>query len=99
MLGRDVGVARGLAPQRRLELIDWAVARVRRWGLAVPAIVAVEAQRPLWFVYGQLAHLVAPFADLFLGAGLATELAALLSDPESIELFLDRLEAAEGASR
>jgi hypothetical protein len=88
-----------LPPERRAELLDRAVSLVRRWGLSAPVVFAVEAHRPLWRVYGQLAHAVAPFVEILAGGRLARELAALLADPESVELFLARLEAAEGGRR
>ena len=70
---------------------------VRRWGLAMPASVAVEAHRPLLLAYAQAMHAAAPVLDALVPGRQAAALAAALEDPAAVSAFLARLEGAPPA--
>ena len=90
--GSDQGIA------WREERIDRLVRWIRRRGLSAPAILALEAGKPL-AILGAQALL---FCQPMLGAlgpafgGFDERIAGLLEEPEAVERILARLEGDEG---
>jgi len=80
-----------LSIRRREELIAGLVRRVNEWGMVTPAILFLEAHKPLSFLASQFLLLSQPALEPFLG-GVVREYALLLEDRESAETILSRLE-------
>jgi len=80
------------ARARRDAAWDEALARrLRRAGLAAPAVLWLASLRPLWFLGGQALRLAEPFWDALRDDAGATRLADLLEDPARCERLLARL--------
>lgn len=80
-----------LSVKRREELIEGLVRQVNEWGLVAPAILFLEAHKPLSFLASQFLLLSQPTLEPFLG-GVVREYALLLEDRENLETILSRLE-------
>lgn len=80
-----------LSIRRREELIEGLVGQVNDWGMVAPAILFLEAHKPLSFLASQFLLLSQPTLEPFLG-GVVREYALLLEDRESVETILSRLE-------
>lgn len=80
-----------LSVRRREELIEGLVRQVNEWGMVAPAILFLEAHKPLSFLASQFLLLSQPTLGPFLG-GVAREYALLLEDRENVETILSRLE-------
>ncbi len=65
--------------------------RLRQLGLQLPALIVLEAGRPLAFVAGQLLWLAQPMLALFLSRSEVSRAAELLEDPESVQSIIDLL--------
>ncbi|MBE3590151.1 MAG: hypothetical protein IMW98_04940 [Firmicutes bacterium] len=83
-----------LTPERRDEIIDWALQKIQRWGLYTPAIILAESFKPMNFIFGQMAHFAAPYIDILGGGKIGQEIGYLLEDERNIELFIQRVEKA-----
>ena len=75
-------------------LVERLAHLVGRWRLATPAIVFLEANKPLSFVGSQALLLLQPMLDLFMMHELTTDLAALFADRDRLETLITRLETA-----
>lgn len=80
-----------LSVRRREELIAGLVRRVNQWGMVAPAILFLEAHKPLSFLASQFLLLSQPTLEPFLG-GVVSEYALLLEDRENLETILSHLE-------
>jgi len=80
-----------LSVRRREELIEGLVRRANEWGMVTPAILLLEAHKPLSFLVSQFLLLSQPTLEPFLG-GAVREYALLLDDRENVEMILSRLE-------
>lgn len=80
-----------LSVRRREELIEGLVRQVNEWGMVAPAILLLQAHKPLSFLASQFLLLSQPTLEPFLG-GRVREYALLLEDRESVETILSRLE-------
>lgn len=80
-----------LSVRRRKELIEGLVRRVNEWDVVVPAILFLEAHKPLSFLASQFLLLFQPALEPFLG-GVVREYALLLEDRENVETILSYLE-------
>ena len=65
---------------------------IARWGLVTPAIVFLEANKPLSFVGSQALLMFQPITDSFVARELSMDLATLLADRDRLESLLARLE-------
>lgn len=70
--------------------------QIRQLGLQLPALVVLEAGRPLAFVAGQLLWLAQPMLALFLTRGEVSRAAELLEDPESVQSIIELLGRENG---
>jgi hypothetical protein len=75
--------------------LDKIVDALCQRGLRVPALIALEAGRPLTFVGGQLLWIGQPILTLFLPGPMIRQVANLLEEPDSVAALIDRLEARE----
>lgn len=67
---------------------------LQRRGWRLPALVALEAGRPLAFLGGQFLWVAQPALSLFLPGDAIRRTAQLLEDPEAVAALLARLETA-----
>lgn len=72
---------------------------VVRFGLTVPAILALESLRPLSFVGSQMMHLLSPSIGVFLPVTEWDELARLLEDRRGLEVLLRAIEREDHERR
>jgi len=80
-----------LSVRRREELIEGLVRQVNEWGMVAPAILFLEAHKPLSFLASQFLLFSQPTLEPFLG-GVVREYALLLEDRDNVETILSRLE-------
>lgn len=76
--------------------------KIARLGLTAPAILLLEAHKPLSFISSQLLLVAQPTLDLFLTKPSIRDLADLLADSAQVEQLIVNLEskmAQETASR
>jgi hypothetical protein len=78
-----------------------AVARVARFvvrfGMTVPAVLALETVRPLSYVGSQFMHLLSPSIGTFLSATEWDAMAALLEDRKGLDYVLRVIEQTDEA--
>ena len=74
-------------------LAEGLARRIARWELVTPAIIFLEANKPLSFVGSQVLLMLQPVMGLFVAHELTTDLAALLADRDRLETLIARLEA------
>ena len=75
-------------------LVERLAHLIDRWRLATPAILFLEANKPLSFVGSQALLMFQPMTDLFMARELTTDLAALFADRDRLEALITRLETA-----
>jgi hypothetical protein len=78
-------------------LVECWARRIARWRLVTPAIILLEANKPLSFVGSQALLLLGPFVDFFGPAGWLTDACALLADRDRYEGLIVQLESLQGA--
>ena len=78
---------------QREELITRVARAIERWGMTAPAIMFLEANKPISFIAGQLLLVAEPILGFFVGYDRSRQYALLLEDQESVELLVQRLEA------
>jgi hypothetical protein len=76
-------------------LLDRIAAEVVRRGMVTPAVFFLELNRPLAFLAGQATHVLVPFLAPLVGIARMQEVARVLSDPQSIDQLLSRIEGFE----
>jgi hypothetical protein len=64
-------------------------------GLRLPALVGLEAGRPLSLIGGQVLWLLQPLLSLFTSKEVIGRLAETLEQPEAVDLLIERLGARE----
>ena len=85
-------------PERQDQLIAAVCQRIRSWGLEVPSIALLEANKPFGFLGGQLVLFARPFLDLFVSPATTSELVALLEERGGIDRLIQHLEGTAGDS-
>ena len=68
------------------------VDKIAELGLTAPAILLLEAHKPLSFVSSQLLLVAQPTLDIFLPQHFTQNLAGLLVDPTQMEQLISSLE-------
>ena len=89
-------VAPVVAPTVDQELLDRLSETLCRYGLRMPALVALEAGRPLAFLGGQLLWVAQPALSLFFPDQALRQVAQVLEEPTAVEALVARLETGEG---
>ena len=79
------------------EAIDKIARFVVRFGMTVPAILAIEGMRPLSFVGSQFMHILSPSVGAVLTTSQWDALARLLERREGLEFILHRIEELDEA--
>ena len=75
-------------------LVERLAGLIGRWRLATPAVLFLEANKPLSFVGSQALLMLQPMADLFLAHELTADLAVLFADRDRLETLITRLETS-----
>ena len=73
--------------------IDKVTERIHELGLATPAILLLEAHKPLAFIGSQLVLVAQPVLDIFLPQNMIRNTADLLADPDQLDQLIARLES------
>ena len=71
---------------------DEVAKNIASLGLATPAILLLEAHKPLAFLGSQLLLIVEPGLNLFLPQNFTRKTANLLADPDQLENLIHKLE-------
>ena len=85
-----------LSASRRDELIESLVSRLDAWGMAAPALMFLEANKPLSFLGSQMILLSQPVLGLIWEDSLLRDYALLLEDRDNVERLLCHLEGSRG---
>jgi hypothetical protein len=72
--------------------------QISHLGLIAPAILFLEAHKPLAFIGSQLLLIVQPTLDIFLSPNLVRQTADMLADPAQLEQLIARLELEAAVS-
>jgi hypothetical protein len=66
-----------------------------RQGWETPALILLEAGKPLTFLGGQLLWMAQPALSLLMPSDLVRQAAQLLEEPEAVQALISQLETAE----
>ena len=72
--------------------VEKASNKIVELGLTAPAILLLEAHKPLAFVSSQLLLVAQPILDIFLPQNLVKNSADLLADSNQVEQLITKLE-------
>lgn len=72
--------------------VDRVARFVVRFGLTVPAILALESMRPLSFVGSQFMHVLSPSVTAVLSAREWDAMAVLLEDRRGLDYLIEHIE-------
>ena len=75
--------------------VEYLANELCRRGWSVPALVVLEAGRPLAFVGGQLLWILQPILGLAISIEKIGHLAFILENPKSFERLITQLEIAQ----
>ena len=78
-------------------VVDRIARFIVRFGMTVPAILAIEGMRPLSFVGSQFMHMLTPSIGTFLTNNEWEHLARLLEHRGGIDVVLRRIEVLDEA--
>ncbi len=81
-----------LAEERKEQLIEAVARRIEALGLSTPAILMLEANKPLSFLGSQAILILQPILNFALDQSTSQEFAQLLADRQNVERLIQRLE-------
>ena len=81
------------------QAVDRLARFVVRFGLTVPAVLAIEGMRPLGFVGSQFMHLLTPSIGVFLTPDQWNAIATLLEQRRGVDVILERIEKLDAEHR
>ena len=84
-----------LEPERRDFIINYMAEKIDKYAMGTPAIVFLEAGRPLSFIGGSIMWGAAPFLNIFVNDQYTREIALFLEDRKNIELLIQKIESLE----
>jgi hypothetical protein len=84
-----------LSNERRDALIEALAQRIEAGGLTAPAILLLEAHKPLSFLGSQALLVVQPILSFAFGTSTSAQYAALLEERSNVERLIQRLERQE----
>ena len=70
-----------------------------RFGLTVPALLALESMRPMSVVGSQFMHILTPSIAVFLAHDSWEELASLLEEREGLDYMIAKIEELDDQER
>ena len=79
--------------QRHDELLDRLARRIAEHGMTAPAILFLEAYKPLSFLGAQLLWATQPFLSTILNSDDLRDLASVIQDDAGTEALIARLES------
>ncbi len=79
--------------------LENAANKISRMGLTTPAILLLEAHKPLAFLGSQLLLVAQPSLELFFPQNLVRNTADLLADEDQLEQLVFRLEQTANQSK
>jgi hypothetical protein len=79
--------------------IDQVANQITRIGLSSPAILMLEAHKPLAFVGSQVLLVAQPTLDIFLPPKLTHNIYDLLTDQAQVEQLITRLEQSGSSNK
>ena len=82
--------------ERRDELIAQVADRINYWGLSVPGIVFLEANKPFSFLASQFLLFLQPLCRSFVASEVTDEYIRLLEDRGNVERLIQKLELNRG---
>lgn len=85
------------AAARRDEIIERVARRIEALGMTTPAILMLEAHKPLSFLGSQALLVLQPVLGLALDAQTSSAYAEFLEDRRNVELLIRRLERGENS--
>jgi len=91
MIGKEAEEAE-LSDLRRDEIIEALAGRIESMGMVTPAILLLEAHKPLSFLGSQALLIAQPFLSYMLDPAASKEYASLLEERGNVELLIRRLE-------
>jgi hypothetical protein len=84
-----------LEPERRDFIINYMAEKIDKYAMGTPAIVFLEAARPLSFIGGSIMWGAAPFLNIFVNDQYTKEIALFLEDRKNIEALIQKIEGLE----
>ena len=81
-----------LSAERRDLLIERVAQKISGWGLTVPAILFLEANKPFSFIGSQVLLFFQPLLGFLLGDEVIDGYAQLFEDQDNLERLLQLLE-------
>lgn len=72
--------------------VDRVARFVIRFGLTVPAVLALESMRPISFVGSQFMHVLSPAIATFLSSSEWEAMAELLEDRRGLDYLIEHIE-------
>ncbi len=82
-----------ITPERRDEMIEDLAQRITKAGMGTPALLFLEAHKPLGRLAGNALHLFSPMLGVFLPS--IDQYGYLLQDPQNLEILIMRLQEIE----
>jgi hypothetical protein len=77
----------------QVNFVEKAANKITDLGLGTPAILLLEAHKPLAFISSQLLLVAQPTFDIFFPQNLTRNIADLLADSDQLEQLITTLEA------
>lgn len=81
-----------ITEQRRDEVINNIAYRIVRHGLVAPAIIFLELNRPLMYIYSQGMHFISPVAEIIFGHSYTAEMGYIFQEQKNIDIIIERIE-------
>lgn len=78
------------------QLIEQVSKQIGRFGLRLPALIALGTGHPFTFLSSQLLWIAQPFFSLFLPSHRIHQFARLLEEPSAVQALVERLESEQG---
>jgi len=76
----------------QVNFVDKVAGKIAQLGLAAPAILLLEAHKPVAFIGGQLLLIAQPTLNLFVAPSLTQGMVELLTNPTQLEYLITHLE-------
>ena len=92
-MGDRVSPLYAFTPEQRDKMLEDVAQRVARAGMATPAIIFLESNKPFSRLAGNALHIVSPAIGVFLPN--IDAYGALLQDRENVDMLIFRLEEIE----
>ncbi len=76
----------------QVNFVEKVAGKIAQLGLAAPAILLLEAHKPVAFIGGQLLLIAQPTLNLFVAPSLTQGMVELLTNPTQLEYLITHLE-------